>query len=38
VLRDGEVSIEGVAGALDVTDWLFAPSITSRFGARRSSS
>jgi len=36
VLRDGEVSSEGVAGPLDVTDWLFAPSVTARFGARRS--
>jgi hypothetical protein len=35
VLRDGEVSVERVAGPLDVTDWLFAPSVTSRFGARR---
>jgi hypothetical protein len=38
VLRDGEVSIEGVAGLLDVSDWLFAASITSRFGGRRTSS
>jgi hypothetical protein len=35
VLRDGEVSIERVAGTLDVTDWLFAPSVTSRFGTPR---
>ena len=34
-LRDGEANIERVAGPLDVTDWLFAPSVTSRFGARR---
>jgi hypothetical protein len=33
VLRDGEMSIERIAGPLDVTDWLFAPSVTSRFGS-----
>jgi LmbE family N-acetylglucosaminyl deacetylase len=38
VLRDGEVNVAGVAGPLDVTDWLFAPSVTSRFGSRRPSS
>jgi hypothetical protein len=38
VLRDGEANVAGVAGPLDVTDWLFAPSVTSRFGSRRSSS
>ena len=36
ILRDGEANVEGVAGPLDVTDWLFAPSVTSRFGSRRS--
>jgi LmbE family N-acetylglucosaminyl deacetylase len=34
VLREGAVSIERVAGPLDVTDWLFAASVTSRFGRR----
>jgi hypothetical protein len=38
VLRDGEANVERLSGPLDVTDWLFAPSVTSRFGARRSSS
>jgi LmbE family N-acetylglucosaminyl deacetylase len=34
VLPDGAVSIERIAGPLDVTDWLFGPSVTSRFGRR----
>ncbi|MCW2964438.1 MAG: hypothetical protein JWO17_1690 [Actinomycetia bacterium] len=38
VLRDGEANVERVSGPLDVTDWLFAASVTSRFGSRRSSS
>jgi LmbE family N-acetylglucosaminyl deacetylase len=35
VLRAGEANVDRVAGDLDVTDWLFAPSVTSRFGRRR---
>jgi LmbE family N-acetylglucosaminyl deacetylase len=38
VLRDGEANVDRVAGTLDVTDWLFAPSVTSRFGRRRPTS
>jgi hypothetical protein len=35
VLRAGEADAERVAGPVDVTDWLFAPSVTARFGSRR---
>jgi LmbE family N-acetylglucosaminyl deacetylase len=33
-LRDGAISLDRTAGPHDVTDWLFEPSVTSRFGAR----
>lgn len=35
VLRAGEANVDRVAGPVDVTDWLFAPSVTARFGSRR---
>jgi hypothetical protein len=38
ILHHGEANVERVAGPLDVTDWLFAPSVTSRFGSRRRTS
>jgi hypothetical protein len=37
LLRDGEANVEPAVGPLDITDWLFAPSVTSRFGSRRPS-
>ncbi len=33
-VRDGAIGIDGVAGPRDLTEWLFEPSITSRFGSR----
>jgi LmbE family N-acetylglucosaminyl deacetylase len=38
VLRDGEANLDRVAGPVDVTDWLFAPSVTARFGSHRPTS
>ena len=38
ILRDGEANVEGITGTVDVTGWLFAPSVTSRFGSRRANS
>jgi hypothetical protein len=38
VLHDGEANLDRVAGPVDVTDGLFAPSVTARFGSRRPAS
>jgi hypothetical protein len=34
VLRAGEANVARIAGPLDVTGWLLAPSVTSQFGSR----
>ena len=34
ILRDGEANVDNIPGTVDVTDWLFAPSVTSQFGSR----
>jgi hypothetical protein len=34
VVEAGEISVAGVASPSDVTDWLFEPSVSTRFGSR----
>jgi LmbE family N-acetylglucosaminyl deacetylase len=34
VVREGAISVQCTPGEVDVTEWLFEPSVTTRFGSR----